>query len=192
MHGKRAGLSMRQLSDALGQLVSYNAIKKYEDGKMIPEKGVLLALSEALKVKPSYFSKPIQFDLGDIEFRKKSSLRVRQIDQIKAQTRDLLERYIEVETLLDIETTFHNPILNQRIETSQSVEAAANQIRDSWDLGSNPIPNVIEMLEEQEVKVLEIEASEKFDGLSTFVKDIPITILNESFSIEKKAIYCTP
>ena len=183
---KLAGWSLRELSEQMGQLVSYNAIKKYEDGKMMPEPSVMLALAEALKVKVAYFSRPVRFELGDIEFRKKTSLRVKQIDQIKAQTRDLLERYVEVEEILDIQTAFNHPLTHQHITNEVDVEQAAETLRESWKIGENPIPNVIEMMEEKEVKVLEIDASEKFDGLSTFVSHIPVTILNGNFPSERK------
>lgn len=183
---KRAGLSLRQLSEEVGQVVTFNAIKKYEDGKMLPEKKVLLALAEALKVKLDYFSRPIKFDITDIEFRKKASLSVKQIDQLKEQTRDLLERYVEVEELCGIRTTFTNPVANCPILQEDDLETAADQLREHWKLGHHSLSNVIEILEEQEVKVLEIDASSKFDGLSAIVSNIPVTILNQNFGVERK------
>ena len=183
---KRAGLSMRQLSEALDHRVSYNAIKKYEDGKMLPERAVLLSLADALKVQLEYFSRPVRFDLGDIEFRKRASLGSKQIDQIKEETRDLLERYIEVEQLSGIKSEFLNPLTGREIKTEADVEGAADLLRQSWQLGINPIPNVIEMMEEQEIKVLEIKAADKFDGLSTYVTGIPVTILNKTFFPDRK------
>ena len=183
---KRAGMSMRQLSEALDNRVSYNAIKKYEDGKMLPERAVLLSLADALKVQLEYFSRPVRFDLGDIEFRKRASLGIKQIDSIKEETRDLLERYIEVEQLCGIETDFVNPLAKLEIRTEADVETAADALRKSWQLGVNPIPNVIEMMEEQEIKVLEIKAPDKFDGLSTYVTGIPVTILNKTYFPDRK------
>ncbi len=43
------------------------------------------------------------------------------------------------------------------------------------------------MLEENEVKVIEIDAPDKFDGLSTYVDDgIPVAVVNDSFTTERK------
>ena len=183
---KQIGYSRKKLSEELGELVSSNLIKQFEDGKKQPSSNVLLALSEALKVKIDYFSRPIRFELGDIEFRKKASLGKKQIESIKGKTLDLLERYVEVERLANIESTFQNPLSENIIQSEKDVEAAAEQLRESWELGTNAIPNVVQMLEEHEVKVLEIDGPIKFDGLSTFVQNIPVTLLNQSFPVERK------
>lgn len=153
---------------------------------MTPDPTVQLAIAEVLGVKPNYFNRPITVDFGEIEFRKKASLKIKQLESIKEQTRDLLERYVEVEEILAIEHDFSHPIKDIPINRSHDVEKAAETLKSRWNLGTNPIPNVVEMMEEHRVKVLEINANEKFDGLSTFVNEIPITILNETFTNERK------
>ena len=50
-----AGLSLRELSKIMEPSVSYNAIAKYENAEMMPDSKVLIALSQALRVKPDYF-----------------------------------------------------------------------------------------------------------------------------------------
>ena len=54
---KMAGMSLQELSDALGNKVTKQALNKYELGEMKPTSEVLLALSKTLKVKPDYFLK---------------------------------------------------------------------------------------------------------------------------------------
>ena len=182
----RAGYSMRQLSDRLGGLVSYNAIKKYEDGVMVPSAPVLVALAEVLNVSVAYFNRPVRVNIENVEFRKKTSLQQRQIGVIVENTRDVLERYIEAEELLGIDSKFDNPIKGQKIKSAVDVELAVQSVQSHWKLGTNPIPNVIEMLEEKEVKVLEFEASSSFDGLSTMVQHYPVVVLNRTFTVERK------
>jgi hypothetical protein len=43
---------------------------------------------------------------------------------------------------------------------------AAKNLREKWNLGSDPIYSVIGVLEERSVHVLEIDAGERFDGIS--------------------------
>ena len=43
--------------------------------------------------------------------------------------------------------------------------------REEWDLGADPIANMIDVLEHHFVHVIEIEAGEKFDGISAVVRD---------------------
>jgi Zn-dependent peptidase ImmA (M78 family)/DNA-binding XRE family transcriptional regulator len=182
-----AGLSLRQLAALLDEKVSYNSINKYEKGEMQPEIGTVLRLSQCLKVSPSYLYEKDIVQLGQIDFRKKSSLSAAAIEQIKIKSKDKVQRFLEVEQLLNIPYTFKNPVGKLVISTPLDAEAAAEGVRSAWELGTNPIPNVIEMLEENEVKVIEVEAPEKFDGLSTYINgSVPVAVVNELFTTERK------
>lgn len=182
-----AGLSLRQLEEALLNKVTYNSINKYEKGLMQPESGTILRLSEVLNVTPAYFFETNSIELGEINFRKQNSLTQAEVELIKEKTKDKVQRYIEAEKLLSISKEFNNPIGKKQVKDVARAEEMAELVRNEWGLGLNPIPNVIEMLEENEVKVIEIEASDKFDGLSTYVDDgIPVAVVNESFTIERK------
>lgn len=182
-----AGLSLRQVEEGLKNKVTYNSINKYEKGLMQPDNGIILRLAEILNVTPLYFFEKNQIELGEINFRKKSSLTGTEIELIKAKTKDKVERYLETERLLNISKKFTNPVARKLIKEPDRAEEIAEIVRDEWGLGTNPISNVIEMLEENEVKVIEIDAPEKFDGLSTFVDDgVPVTVVNDSFTIERK------
>lgn len=182
-----AGYSLRELEKRLSHRVSYNAISKYENGRMQPDAGTIILLSQVLKVKASYFFENSAIELGEIAFRKKSTLGQTEVEQIKIKIRDKVQRYLEVENLLGIDKQFNNPIKRMQVKDLTKVEELADIIRVEWGLGVNPIPNVIEMLEEHEVKVLEVEVHEKFDGMSTFVDNgIPVAVINETFTIERK------
>ena len=67
---KMAGFSLQELADALENKVSKQALNKYEMGLMNPSGDVLVAISNTLKVKPDYFLKRNQVELGEILFRK--------------------------------------------------------------------------------------------------------------------------
>ncbi|HAO07332.1 MAG TPA: hypothetical protein DCQ50_10120 [Chryseobacterium sp.] len=182
-----AGLSLRQLEEALAFKVTYNSINKYEKGTMQPEAGTILRMAEALNVTPSFFFERATVQLGEINFRKQSSLTQAEIELIKEKTKDKVQRYIETERLLSISKQFHNPISRKQVKAAERAEEMAEIVRSEWGLGTNPIPNVIEMLEENEVKVIEIDAPDKFDGLSTYVDDgIPVAVVNDSFTTERK------
>lgn len=182
-----AGLSLRQLEDALGSKVTHNSINKYEKGLMQPETGTILKLAEALHVTPAYFFEVNNIELGEIRFRKQSSLTETEVELIKEKTKDKVQRYMEAERLLNISKKFINPLARKQVKDPARAEELAEIVRSEWGIGTNPIPNVIEMMEENEVKVIEIDASEKFDGLSTYVDDgIPVAVVNDSFTIERK------
>jgi Zn-dependent peptidase ImmA (M78 family) len=182
-----AGFSLRELAVALNGIISHNAISKYEKGEMMPDSKVLIELSKVLDVKTDYFLRPQTIEISNIEFRKKSSLSLKKTNSIKENIKDNIERYLELESFLNFENTFINPIKDLVIENFEDVENAVNHILHQWDLGINVLPNVIEILEEKDIKVVEIDADEKFDGLSGWAnQNIPIIVINKNFNIERK------
>ncbi len=182
-----AGLSLRELADALNGIVSHNAISKYEKGEMMPDSKVLIALSKVLDVKTDYFLRPQTVEISNIEFRKKSGLSVKKTNSIKENIKDNIERYIELETFLNFENSFVNPIQDCIIQNAEGVEKAVEKLLHQWDLGINALPNVIEILEDRDIKVVEIDADEKFDGLSGWAnQSIPVIVINKDFTMERK------
>ena len=182
-----AGFSLRKLSEQMDGLVSYNAISKYEKAEMMPDSKVMLKLAKALNVKVDYFFMPYDVKINNIEFRKKSKLSVKKEKAIKEKVTDSISRYIQLEDFLNLSYKFKNPINNFIIENGNDVENAVNELLKNWDLGINAIPNIIDLLEDKEIKVIEADEDEHFDGFSGWANDqIPIIIVNKNFSIERK------
>jgi len=176
---KMAGLSLQELSDALENRVTKQSLSKYEMGLMNPSGNVLVAISNALNVKPDYFLKRDQVELGEILFRKKANLSKKNEESIVEKVRDYVERYLEIENIVDVITEFKNPLKNFKITDKRDVEQAAIKLRREWDLGTDPIPNIIEMLELKGIKVLLIDDVDEIDGLAVFTStDLPIVVVN--------------
>jgi len=176
---KMAGMSLQDLSDALINKVSKQALSKYETGLMNPTSEVLLAIAKALNIKPDYFLKEQQINLGNILFRKKTSLSKKDEDSIVEKARDYIERYVEIENILMIENTFKNPLKDLKITDKRNVEFAANQLREIWEIGNDPIPNIIETLEFKGVKVMLIDDVDDVDGFAAFTSNgIPVVVIN--------------
>ena len=97
---KIAGLSMDGLVEKIQNIVSKAAIGKYEQGKMLPDSKILIALANGLNVSIDYFFRPLNYKLTNIEFRKKSKLLQNKQEQIKEKAIDYLERYIVFERKL--------------------------------------------------------------------------------------------
>ncbi len=187
MARKRAGLSLRVLAERLVPAVSYQTIKHYEDGRTLPDSERLLALATALQVSVDYLFRPVTYSLGEVSFRRKASLTKAQLGQLEEDVRDRVERYLELEETLNAATPFHNPLAEAIIRNGPDVERAADHLREAWDLGINPVPNVIELLEEKGVKVLEIDGPAGFDGLATYAGDsVAIIVVNQHLTTERK------
>jgi len=179
-----ACLSMDELALHVG--ISKEAIRKYEHAEAMPNSEKLIKLCAALHIKPDYFFRPEVYEVTEFEFRKKSKLGVKKVDQIKERIKDLLERYLELEDLLALDSAFVNPVAGIRINSPKDIEKAAEQLRSVWELGFNPINSIIDVLEDHYVKVIEVDEQIEFDGSSTMVNEkIPVIILNKNLPIER-------
>jgi Zn-dependent peptidase ImmA (M78 family)/transcriptional regulator with XRE-family HTH domain len=174
---KMAGMSMETLALKAGGIVSKQAISKYEKGKINPGSEVLLALANALGVKVDYFFRSSQVAISGIEFRKRSRLTKKAEERIKFQTIYFIQKYLEIEDILDARPKFRNPVTHNRVQNPGDIERAALKIREKWNLGNGPIPHLIEILEDHGCKIFEVDADEKFDGLSGFVENSPIPVI---------------
>lgn len=182
------GLSMDQLCTKMDSIVSKMAISKYENGKMNPNSSVLIAFSEALDLPVDYFVRPFTLKIESVKFRRrKSNLGVKAEEGIKQNIASLTENYMEIEEICNEHVEFTTPFNNQFIRNKEDIYNAAIQLRDFWNLGSDGIINVINLMEEHGVKVLEIDAPLSFDGLSSLVNDrYPVVVINRNFSPERK------
>ncbi|MCR4964886.1 MAG: XRE family transcriptional regulator [Bacteroidales bacterium] len=185
------GLSMDGLCDKMNGIVSKQAISKYERGEMMPNSSVLLALSKALNVSADYFFRT-GVRLENVEFRKKASLSKKKEAQITEIVRDHLERYILIEEIVSMNTPFSNPIRNSAISNFNDIEIAVRELRKAWWIGLDSLPNITELLEDKGIKIIEIEADDKFDGLSANVNKgtIPVVVINKQWPVERKRFTC--
>ncbi|MBU2553174.1 MAG: XRE family transcriptional regulator [Bacteroidetes bacterium] len=185
----RANMSQDDLVAKMDGLVSKNSISKYEKGLMMADAKIIIALARALDVKTDYFFRPFTVEIEHIEFRKKSKLKTKSVEAIKQMATDTIEKYLEIEQFLDITNEFKNPIANFVITSKEDVEEAVNTIRKAWQLGLSALPNVIDLLEDNEIKVVEADAPEAFDGFSGWADShIPVIVINKHYSIERKRL----
>ena len=174
---KMAGMSMEALAQASGSVVSKQAISKYEKGQIKPGSEVLLALAKALGVKIDYFFRASQVDITGFDFRKKASLSKKEEERIGFQTRDFLQKYIEIERILDISQQVDMPVERRSIRDHDDIEQAAGDIRQSWNLGDAPITQLTELLEDKGFKIFEVDASDNFIGLSGVAEGMNIPVI---------------
>lgn len=177
------GFSLQDLADKLNNKISRQALHKYEKGAVIPDSDMLGLLCQAMGVRPDYFFRDAQIELGDIEFRKLKKLPAKEEYRILEHAKDYLSRYLELEQLLNIETRFENPIQGmQPVQGISDVEAAAIKVREAWGIGTGPISGVVSLLEEKHIKVIYIHSGDEYDGMQTVVAGsaVPVIAINEN------------
>ena len=184
---RMANMSMAELAEAMEGRIKKQSISKYEKGLMLPSSENLIALAGVLKVPVDYFFKVSTIQLENLAFRKKAKLKNKEYQSIVEKTRDFIERYLEIESILNIKSSFKNPLSDNYIASKNDIENAVIELRKKWKIGVlSPVHKVIEMLERNNIKIIELEVSPDFDGLSAIIKDIPIIVINKKFDNVRK------
>lgn len=179
-----AGLSLRELAEKAG--ISAMAISKYETGKSTPSSGVLLSLSKALGVPVEYFLRTERVELEEVEYRKHTKLPKKLLRQIEGDVIEQVERYLELEHVFPTVPIkpFKIPVgMPKRINDYSAIEDVADRVRKAWDLGTNPIPELTDTLEENGIKVFQTKLfhGNRFDGLAATVNGMPIIVVGEEW-----------
>lgn len=171
-------LSLRGLADALKGRVSHNALAKYENGEMMPGTDVLGQLADTLGQPPDFFFRPFTLKLKEIKFRKRAKLGAKEEDAIREQSLEFFERYHEIEELVTEPRKFEEKLKFKPVRTPEDAEAAANALRKQWQLGLDPLPNLVELLESKGIKVYEVATGgSDFDGFSAKTEIGPVIVL---------------
>src|SRR5215471_1036306 len=192
---RKAGLSLRGLSAAMGEMVTAQAIGKYERGESIPSSGVLVALAKALGVTLSYLLDTQEIQLGAVEFRTRADTSARERAAVETEVLEWIERYLQVEVVLDLDSAeWQCPVARARkLKEPGDAEKLASEVRDAWDLGVDPIPNMTELLEEKGLKVLTVPLLARVSGFTCLVKrkdedDLPAIVVNNQSSLERRRL----
>jgi Zn-dependent peptidase ImmA (M78 family)/DNA-binding XRE family transcriptional regulator len=174
------GFSLQDLADALDNQLSRQALHRYEKGEVIPDTEKINLLSKALNVNSDYFFRSTKVALGEVEFRKLSKMPQKEASIIKEITKEKLSRYLELEEILGLPNEFEDYLKDFEIVTKyEQVNRAAELLREKWGLGYDPIFNIVELLEDKNIKVVDLRVNDDFDGLQTRVNGtIPVVAYN--------------
>lgn len=191
---KKAGLSMQALAGLVSPKISAQAISKYETDKMMPSSTVLVGIAKALDVSLDYLMGSQVQALCGIEFRKHSRTSVKDLAQAEALVTEKLEAYLAIEDILDLPQP-SNPFdgsLTEYIESFEKIDTLAKNLRSKWQLGNDPIPSMVALLEEKGIKVIEVNLPERFDGLTCEVQrnegkpNTEVVVVSSRTNIERK------
>lgn len=185
-----AGLSQREA--ARRAELSAMAISKFERGEMTPTSATLIRLARALDTRTEFFLRPDTVELGQPEYRKRSSLGKKALAQIEADILDQVERLLEVVSLFPSPPVpdFVVPVeVPSEIGSMEEVELAALAVREAWRLGHNAIPSLADTLEERGFLVLTTsDGAGKFDGLAATVGGHPLVVVGRAWPGDRQRL----
>jgi Zn-dependent peptidase ImmA (M78 family)/DNA-binding XRE family transcriptional regulator len=179
-----AGLSLRVLGERAG--ISAMAISKYEREESTPSSDVLLRLAKTLDVRTEYFFRQSEVELKGQRYRKHEDLPEKETQRVLSDVRDQLERWIELEQF--VPTPWSKALnmpqgLPAQIKHPEEIEDVAKKVREAWDLGTIPIPDLVETIEDQGLKIFMTahHANHKFDGMVAYANEKPIIVVGKDW-----------
>lgn len=163
-----AGLTL----DALGEMVgvTHTAIQKYEKGILTPSSSQLLKLARACGMRVEYFFRTREVELLEPEFRRLATFGKTAREALKIKAVELIEKRVELLGFFP-----ESPILRfeapdglpHRVNDLDELETFADQVREAWKLGLNPIGDLTDTLETLGLLVIVVdEAHPGFSGLT--------------------------
>lgn len=193
---KKAGFSLRELAEEIDNKVSAQAIGKYERDEMEPSSGVLIALSKALSVSLDYLLDSQNIELTNVDFRTKANTSAKDRARVETEAIEWVDRYLQIENILEIDgSRWSSPVRSpKKLNCIEDAEDLANEVRTTWKLGCDPIPNMTELLEEKGLKVLIADLPKRVSGFTCIVRrandlpDVPVIVVNRDFSLERRRL----
>lgn len=185
-----SGLTLHQVAEQLtqaGHPITAAALSKYEHNKSAPKATVLLRLAPVLGVKPSYFLTEPDIRVTWLAFRKGATLRSRRQMQIKAAALNVAEGQHWLRSLLYADARVDLPP-RRPIRTFDDAEAAAQELRASWQLGLAPIESVTQTIEDHGGIVVGWDQDRgAFDGLAAWINDSsPLLVMNTTVPADRR------
>jgi len=191
---KKAGHSLRGLSEAMGGAASPGAIGEYERTNSVPGSDVLIPLMEALDVTLHYLFCDLVEGLEEVEFRKRANTKAADRARVEVEVIDALQRHLVIEEILEIDGgggPGNPPWPESRLKHEDEGESLADQLRRRWGLATDPIPDMTSLLEDRGLKVLAIALPDGVSGLTCLARvrgrksRLPVIVVNKDIGLER-------
>ena len=165
------GMSLDDLEAAIGGLVSKQALSKYERGKMQPKVTTLNQIAAALGIKSAQLWGEPTCHVEWIAYRKRTRLGKKEQEQLQSFIAEVLEKRVLLQERMGDAPSLEIPIQDFPVHEPKDAEGAALALRQQWNLGIDPVANLVGVLEDHFIHIIEVDANETFDGISAVVRD---------------------
>lgn len=176
----RRGMQKQELAERCN--TTDRTVRAWEQGEWTPEESNVVLMSRALRFPTSFFYAPSlpMIDKDRASFRSMSSMKAAQRDSVHAAGTlcvPLAEWLVKRFKL----PTFDVPDLGGR-----DPEASAIALREAWNLGIGPAPNMVHLLELHGVRVFSlVEDAREVDAFSFWSGPQGFVMLNTTKSVER-------
>ena len=178
------GFNQTELAESIKGLSQSN-LSKFEKGLGILSEELQNRIIDFLGFPKNFFERRINSNIEHAHYRKKSSILKSEVVQFENKCK-LMGYIIDEMSESVVWPDFNFQILN--VEDGYSPMYIANYNRKILKLAKDePVKDIISLMESNGIIIYEINAHEKFDGISFFTdKGYPVIIINKSFTNDRK------
>lgn len=186
---KKEGMSQADLAQKMEGL-SKSSIEKFEKGEMAPSPQNLKRLAEVLNVMEEDLVRPyiLEIDYDVIRYRKRSKLPKKVIAAIQRKYGIMLERYIEIEMIMEDRVLFPFDYSDMPVSSPQDARRVARRFRSDMGWDDRPIVAPICQLEKKGVKVFTLDPTESenkdFDGMCYREGNLAVVVVKKCENTE--------
>ena len=153
--------------------VTHATVANYEKGTTFPSTATVRALAAIYKRPVEWF---LTFGpaLTGTRYRCLKSVRASEKQAYEGNSAALFQIYVELENILG------NYVTQRlfKIQDGESDRDAAERLRTELNIGTQPLPSVIQLLEEFGVRVIQIDTQARIDGFAGVFGSTPVVALN--------------
>jgi Zn-dependent peptidase ImmA (M78 family) len=180
------GLSTRAVAARLATRfpISHATIANYESGRSVPPIDVLAALADLYGRPVNWFLERGKC-LTAARYRNlKSRLKVGDLHRYEAEVQRWIDGYVALESRLKRPLT--PGVTGFQAERHSPPDALSRQVRDRLSISEHePIPSVVDVLEQFGVRVLENRTNLRIDGLAARYGEEHVVVLNPNVSNDR-------
>ncbi|WP_095203514.1 ImmA/IrrE family metallo-endopeptidase [Mesorhizobium carmichaelinearum] len=173
------GLTQAELADRMG--VGQGTLSKYETGFSDPPREFVEDLATSLKFLPSFFFEPGRpYGMPPFHYRRRKKLSSKALARIVAEMNIRRLHISKMLVSFSMRTNAFIPEINPdeyqgKGRTAVTPEEAARVIREMWMLPTGPIPNMMELLEDNGGVVVPCDfGTDLIDAMSQRIDGLPV------------------
>ncbi len=187
---KEARLYRKMTMEEVADIVEVNkqAISQFENGKANPEPLTLKRIADALSFPYCFFAEDSTHTLvGNTYFRSLYSSRKKDLVSQQIKTKYLIQIYMILREKVRFKP-LNLPDLSYSNPTA--IEDIAKEVREYWQLGENPIPNMVDLLEKNGIVVGEFATeSREIDAFYQYSEEEYEPVFCVVLGTDKKSFY---
>lgn len=172
------GYSITELAKECG--ISKQAISQYENEDCEPKDDVLLTLSSILRFPIRFFTCAVneQLEVRNTFFRSKMSANNLDKTSWAERAKIVSNFYLLLNEYLEL-PNYNLPEISQTLIENKDYETISKKVRNYWGIKENPIPNMVNLLEENGIVV---------STMKNYADNLSIDAFTQTY--RKSNVYC--